>query len=83
MYFPPIYIYNDCPILKHTHTMDFSELRKAIEEVELVDGHAHNLVALDSIFAFIHAFSLAHGDTVSFSPHSLSFKVTPSFLTFL
>ncbi|KAJ1392205.1 Metal-dependent hydrolase [Sesbania bispinosa] len=54
--------------------MDFSELRKAVEEVELVDGHAHNLVALDSNFAFIHAFSLAHGDALAFSPHSLSFK---------
>lgn len=63
--------------------MDFSELRKAVEEVELVDGHAHNLVALDSNFSFIHAFSLAHGDAVAFSPHSLSFKVTASsaFLT--
>ncbi|MCI39245.1 protein fluG-like, partial [Trifolium medium] len=51
--------------------MDFSELKKAIEEVELVDGHAHNLVALDSNFAFIHAFSLAHGDAVASTQHSL------------
>jgi hypothetical protein len=56
--------------------MDFSELRKTIEEVELVDGHAHNLVALDSNFAFIHAFSLAHGDAVASTQHSLPFKVT-------
>lgn len=54
--------------------MDFSELRKTIEEVELVDGHAHNLVALDSNFAFIHAFSLAHGDAVASTQHSLPFK---------
>jgi hypothetical protein len=56
--------------------MDFSELRKTIEEVELVDGHAHNLVALDSNFTFIHAFSLAHGNAVASTQHSLPFKVT-------
>ncbi|TKY52995.1 fluG protein [Spatholobus suberectus] len=54
--------------------MDFSELRKAVEEVELVDAHAHNIVALDSNLAFIHAFSEAFGDAVTFSPHTLSFK---------
>ncbi|KAK7267802.1 hypothetical protein RIF29_20481 [Crotalaria pallida] len=54
--------------------MDFSELRKAVEEVELVDAHAHNLVALDSTFPFIHAFTEASGDALTFSPHSLSFK---------
>ncbi|XP_027363467.1 protein fluG [Abrus precatorius] len=54
--------------------MDLSELRKAVEEVELVDAHAHNIVALDSNFAFIHAFSEAYGDAVAFSQHSLSFK---------
>nr|XP_004497994.1 protein fluG-like [Cicer arietinum] len=54
--------------------MDLSELRKTIEEVELVDGHAHNLVAVDSNFGFIHAFSLAHGDAVASTQHSLSFK---------
>ncbi|KAJ1419452.1 Amidohydrolase-related [Sesbania bispinosa] len=54
--------------------MDFNELRKAVEEVELVDAHAHNIVELDSNFAFIHAFSEAHGDAVASSPHSLSFK---------
>ncbi|XP_058747211.1 protein fluG-like [Vicia villosa] len=55
--------------------MDFSELKKTIEEMEIVDGHAHNLVALDSNFAFIHAFSLAHGDdALSSTQHSQSFK---------
>ncbi|XP_019461605.1 PREDICTED: protein fluG [Lupinus angustifolius] len=54
--------------------MDFSELRKAVEEVELVDAHAHNLVALDSNFPFINAFSEASGDALTFSQHSLSFK---------
>ncbi|CAL5207301.1 unnamed protein product [Lathyrus oleraceus] len=54
--------------------MDLSELRKAIEEVELVDGHAHNLVALHSNLPFIHAFSEAQGDAIVSSQHSLSFK---------
>ncbi|XP_052113421.1 protein fluG [Arachis duranensis] len=54
--------------------MDFSELRRTVEEVELVDAHAHNIVSIDSNFPFIHAFSEAYGDAVSFSPHSLSFK---------
>ncbi|KAK4583073.1 hypothetical protein RGQ29_026022 [Quercus rubra] len=54
--------------------MDFTELREAIEEVELVDGHAHNIVALDSTFPFIRAFSEAEGDALSYAPHSLSFK---------
>ncbi|XLU82982.1 hypothetical protein S245_006402 [Arachis hypogaea] len=50
------------------------ELRRTVEEVELVDAHAHNIVSIDSNFPFIHAFSEAYGDAVSFSPHSLSFK---------
>ncbi|KAE9619649.1 hypothetical protein Lalb_Chr02g0155491 [Lupinus albus] len=54
--------------------MDFSELKKAVEEVELVDGHAHNMVALDSTFPFINAFAAALGDALIFAPHSLSFK---------
>ncbi|KAK7345483.1 hypothetical protein VNO77_16087 [Canavalia gladiata] len=54
--------------------MDLSELRKAVEEVELVDAHAHNIVAVDSKLPFIHAFSEAFGDAVAFSQHSLSFK---------
>lgn len=46
--------------------MDFRELREAIEEVELVDGHAHahNIVALDSTFPFIRCFSEAEGDAL-------------------
>ncbi|XP_058771183.1 protein fluG-like [Vicia villosa] len=54
--------------------MDLSELRKAVEEVELVDGHAHNLVALHSNLPFIHAFSEAQGEALASSHHSLSFK---------
>ncbi|KAI9086321.1 hypothetical protein K1719_031775 [Acacia pycnantha] len=54
--------------------MDFADLRRAVEEVELIDAHAHNIVELNSNFPFIHAFSEAHGDAVSFAPHSISFK---------
>lgn len=59
--------------------MDFRQLREAIEEVKLVDGHAHNIVALDSTFPFIRYFSEAEAeaeaDALSCAPHSLSFKV--------
>ncbi|XP_010412750.1 PREDICTED: protein fluG [Camelina sativa] len=54
--------------------MEFKELKEAIEEVELVDGHAHNIVSLDSSFPFIGTFSEANGDALTFAPHSLSFK---------
>jgi len=64
--------YNDT----NRERMNFSVLRKTIEEVELVDGHAHNLVAVNSSFSLIHAFSLAHGDAVASTQYSLSFKVT-------
>ncbi|GLT92285.1 hypothetical protein SLE2022_101290 [Rubroshorea leprosula] len=54
--------------------MEFGELREAIEKMELVDGHAHNIVSLDSSFPFINSLSEATGDALSFTPHSLSFK---------
>ncbi|KAG5243295.1 protein fluG [Salix suchowensis] len=55
--------------------MEFAELREAIEKVGLVDAHAHNIVALNSSFAFINAFTEATGAAaLSFAPHSLSFK---------
>ncbi|XP_012082484.2 protein fluG isoform X2 [Jatropha curcas] len=54
--------------------MEFEELRKAIEKVELVDAHAHNIVALDSSFPFINGFSEAAGEALSFASHSLSCK---------
>ncbi|CAJ1968859.1 unnamed protein product [Sphenostylis stenocarpa] len=54
--------------------MDMSELRRAVEEVELVDAHAHNIVSLRSNFSFSHAFSEANGDALAFSPRTLSFK---------
>ncbi|RID54233.1 hypothetical protein BRARA_G01571 [Brassica rapa] len=54
--------------------MEFKELKEAIDQVELVDAHAHNIVSLDSSFPFIRTFSEATGDALSFAPHSLSFK---------
>ncbi|KAK9948059.1 hypothetical protein M0R45_003648 [Rubus argutus] len=42
--------------------MDFMELKKAVEEAELVGAHAHNIVALDSALPFISAFSDANRD---------------------
>ncbi|KAL2323186.1 hypothetical protein Fmac_027565 [Flemingia macrophylla] len=59
--------------------MDFSVLRKAVEEVESVDGHCHNIVAFDSnsVQGFIQAFTVgAFGDAeaFAFAQQSLSFK---------
>ncbi|GAV85734.1 Gln-synt_C domain-containing protein/Amidohydro_2 domain-containing protein [Cephalotus follicularis] len=55
--------------------MEIAELKEAIEKMELVDGHAHNIVDLDSTFSFIKCFTEADGDdALSFAPHSLSFK---------
>ncbi|KHN39009.1 Protein fluG [Glycine soja] len=59
--------------------MDFSELRKAVEEVELVDGHSHNIVALNStsISGFVQAFTVGafvDADAIAFAQTSLSFK---------
>lgn len=53
----------------------FAELREAVERVELVDAHAHNIVSLDSTLPFISCFSEATGDALSYAPHTLSFKV--------
>ncbi|KAF7149318.1 hypothetical protein RHSIM_Rhsim03G0088700 [Rhododendron simsii] len=50
------------------------ELREAVEAVELVDAHAHNLVALDSTLPFLNCFSEATGDALSYAPHTLNFK---------
>lgn len=54
--------------------MDFTVLKNAVDEAVLVDAHAHNLVAADSIFPFINCFSEAHGGASAYVPHSLSFK---------
>ncbi|KAF5737513.1 Glutamate-ammonia ligases catalytics glutamate-ammonia ligases isoform 2 [Tripterygium wilfordii] len=54
--------------------MEFTELREVIEKLQVVDGHAHNIVSLDSSFPFIRCFTEAEGDALADSPHSLSFK---------
>lgn len=65
-----------------TPTMEnFAELKNVIESVELVDGHAHNLVALDSTVPFLNCFSEATGEeALSYVPHTINFKVRSLFL---
>ena len=64
--------------------MDFSELRKTVEEIEVVDGHSHNIVAFDSnsiSSGFAQAFivgAFADADAIAFAQTSLTFKVTSS-----
>ncbi|XP_016731234.2 uncharacterized protein [Gossypium hirsutum] len=62
------------PKPKRGKRMEFAELREAIEQIEVVDSHAHNIVPLDSSFPFINSLSEATGHAVSFALHSLSFK---------
>lgn len=46
----------------------FLELKRAVETVEIVDTHAHNIVALDSNVPFLSYFSEAkeEDDTIDF-----------------
>lgn len=61
--------------------VSFEELREAVENVEVVDGHAHNTVAFDSNSisgGFIQAFTVgafADPDAIAFAQTSLSFRV--------
>ncbi|KAL0336931.1 UNVERIFIED_CONTAM: protein fluG [Sesamum calycinum] len=52
----------------------FAELKAGVETAELVDAHAHNIVALDSAFPFVNCFSEATGAALSDVPHTISFK---------
>ncbi|XP_041999311.1 protein fluG-like [Salvia splendens] len=52
----------------------YAALKAAVETAELVDAHAHNIVALDSTFPFISCFSEATGDALSTVPHTINFK---------
>ncbi|KZV15221.1 protein fluG [Dorcoceras hygrometricum] len=52
----------------------FAELKAAIDTAELVDAHAHNIVAVDSAFPFLNCFSEAAGDALSCAPHTINFK---------
>ncbi|KOM34807.1 hypothetical protein LR48_Vigan02g095700 [Vigna angularis] len=60
--------------------MDLSELRKTVEEIEVVDGHSHNIVAFDSNSisgGFVQAFTVGafvDPDAIAFAQTSLSFK---------
>ncbi|XP_022888646.1 protein fluG isoform X2 [Olea europaea var. sylvestris] len=52
----------------------FAELKEAVETVELVDAHAHNIVDLDSTVPFLNCFTEATGDALSYAPHTINFK---------
>lgn len=52
----------------------FAELKETVEKMELIDAHAHNIIANNSSVPFIKCFSEADGDALSFAPHTLSFK---------
>ncbi|KAL9318212.1 hypothetical protein ACSQ67_014729 [Phaseolus vulgaris] len=60
--------------------MELSELRETVEEIEMVDGHCHNLVEFDSnsiTGGFVQAFTVgafADADAIAFAQTSLSFK---------
>jgi len=64
--------------------MELSELRETVEEIEMVDGHCHNLVEFDSnsiTGGFVQAFTVgafADADAIAFAQTSLSFKVSSS-----
>ncbi|EPS69511.1 hypothetical protein M569_05253 [Genlisea aurea] len=53
---------------------EFRELKSAIEAAELVDSHAHNIVASDSAYSFLNCFSEAAGEALSYAPHTVNFK---------
>ncbi|KAL6503085.1 hypothetical protein OROHE_023714 [Orobanche hederae] len=53
---------------------NFAALKTAVETLELVDAHAHNIVAVDSNFPFLNCFSEATGEASSFAPHTINFK---------
>ncbi|XP_070052424.1 protein fluG-like isoform X1 [Nicotiana tomentosiformis] len=50
------------------------ELKRAVDSVEIVDAHSHNIVALDSNYPFLKCFSDATGDALYNAPYTLNFK---------
>ncbi|XP_049410650.1 protein fluG-like [Solanum stenotomum] len=50
------------------------ELKKAVDAVEIVDAHAHNIVPIDTDYPFLKLFSDATGDALYNTPHTLNFK---------
>ncbi|KAI3827082.1 hypothetical protein L1987_01146 [Smallanthus sonchifolius] len=55
--------------------MTMDELREAVEKAEVVDAHAHNIVALDSSVPFLACFSEASGKALSDVLSTLNFKL--------
>ncbi|KAK6152355.1 hypothetical protein DH2020_014990 [Rehmannia glutinosa] len=53
---------------------NFAALKTAVETAELIDAHAHNIVAVDSSFPFLNCFSEATGEALSYAPHTISLK---------
>ncbi|KAL3646816.1 hypothetical protein CASFOL_009360 [Castilleja foliolosa] len=53
---------------------NFAALKAAVDTAELVDAHAHNIVAVDSNFPFLNCFSEATGEALSYAPHTINFK---------
>lgn len=55
----------------------FLELKRAVETVEIVDTHAHNIVALDSNLPFISCFSEAkeEDETIDFKVYFSSYYI--------
>lgn len=51
------------------------ELKKAVDAVEIVDAHAHNIVPIDTDYPFLKLSSDATGDALYNTPHTLNFKV--------
>ncbi|KAK6126256.1 hypothetical protein DH2020_040001 [Rehmannia glutinosa] len=54
---------------------NFAALKTAVETAELIDAHAHNIVAVGSTFPFLNCFSEATGEALSYAPHTISFKM--------
>ncbi|XP_059297546.1 protein fluG-like isoform X1 [Lycium ferocissimum] len=50
------------------------ELKKAVDNVEIVDAHSHNIVAIESDYPFLKCFSDANGDALINAAYTLNFK---------
>ncbi|CAM6088141.1 unnamed protein product [Calypogeia fissa] len=59
---------------KNLKGVDHERIRAAASDIVLVDGHAHNLVDLDSSFSFLRAFAEAGDDMLADIPHTIPFK---------
>ncbi|KAK4351476.1 hypothetical protein RND71_030789 [Anisodus tanguticus] len=50
------------------------ELKKAVDNVEIVDAHSHNIVAINSDYPFLKCFSDANGDALINASYTINFK---------